>query len=592
MIQYKQHCKYFLNNLTIHISVSSLYVHSFICCFCFFYCFSPNSPNRPSSAVNGKKSRVHPQPNNIYSDPEIVSPSAAANTDSAPPPYNETPQHEGDGTNSMSIHHNPAKSSQGLTANGIHSIPSRYHRSSVFRGTPDLNRVPSVADVEGGSRIDADAEEDATLAASAFHRQRSIITYEVSGHYFDLLIAVFNFMIHISTIITDLMLLDDYSNNGFNNAAAALAVIRIIVGLVEIEFDYLNRGWGGGRFLLIPLIFFNLRIVPDFIVYLRDWKKFHNKNWANSTFRATVSFETFIGSLPSLIVQVYVMIHDPRKQQDVWTVAFIFTSISTAIDLFHHYKYVHTQNSIYARQIAKALISTGMRTVLVAILCETVGYLLIPWIILSFLAGVCVYIGSVWYAKKVKRDNPFATGPIVSHTTFGGLVASTMLFVSIPFAPSHSIYDWWLGYLACEFKMAIENFIMCAIVVNQVYSQYKDRYRYDEGAFWSVFSFTLVCYLGNLIWLYFIHHDVRQQLKLRDIYSDTRIVKLFSHLFKYYRLTWHSESVDAYGQPKHHLLFQDNQGHVKPEYEKAHERELQRTQSMIQLERQKTIQKK
>ena len=313
-------------------------------------------------------------------------------------------------------------------------------RSSVFFGRPD---EAMIAAAEAAADSDEEEEEDEAVARSAFHRQRSIVTTAAgSGHRVELLVATFNLLVHLGTILTDLMLLSDYSQNGQNVSAGALAIIRVLVGLVEIQFDYLNRGWKNRRWIFIPLIFCNGRILLEYHAYLRAWARHRRLPWASSDFRAAVSFETFIGSLPSLIVQTYVVISDPRPVQQVWVVALAMTAVSASVDLLHHYKYVSVESSIYLAQFLKAVVSTGMRTVLVAVLLDVIGRVTLAWAIVSFLFGCAVYYAAVRWARSRERDDPFQYGSLVAHYAFGGLIAATQLFVSIPFAPSHSIYDW------------------------------------------------------------------------------------------------------------------------------------------------------
>lgn len=323
---------------------------------------------------------------------------------------------------------------------GVTGAAHTRGRSSVFFGRPDESMI---AAAEAAADSDEDEEEDEAVARSAFHRQRSIVTTAAgSGHRVELLVATFNLMVHLGTILTDLLLLSDYSQNGQNVSAVALAFIRIVVGLVEIQFDYLNRGWKNGRWIFIPLIFCNGRILLEYHAYVRAWLKHRRIPWSASDFRASVSFETLIGSLPSLIVQTYVAISDPRPWQQVWIVAMVMTATSASVDLLHHYKYVSVESSIYGAQFVKALVSTGMRTVLVAVLLDVIGRVTLAWAIVSFLFGCLVYYIAVRWARSRERDDPFMYGAVVAHYAFGGLVAATQLFVSIPFAPSHSIYDW------------------------------------------------------------------------------------------------------------------------------------------------------
>ena len=44
----------------------------------------------------------------------------------------------------------------------------------------------------------------------------------------------------------------------------------------------------------------------------------------------------------------------------------------------------------------------------------------------------------------------------------------------------------------CEFKMAVENFVMLAVVLVRVSKDYN-----DSSIFYSVFAFTAACYIGT-----------------------------------------------------------------------------------------------
>lgn len=396
------------------------------------------------------------------------------------------------------------------------------------------------------------------LGASAFHRQRSLTSHAASSHRLELLIATFNVCIHFGTLITDLILIADYADLSQSEALAGIIVCRIIVGLVEIEFDYLNRGWDNGRWKLVPIIFLNLRVLIDFPGYLKSWKAHRGRQWANSDFRATASFETFIGCLPSMIVQIYIMINpDTPSISSKWIVALLMTCLSASIDLLFHFRYVHVHPNIYVAQFLKALISTTLRTLLVAELLLIIRAYVMLWMVLSFGCGLGLYYVAWFIARKNDRDDPFEYGAKVLHGSFGGLVAATMLFVSIPFAPSHSAYDWWLGYLLGEAKMAVENFIMLAIVLNSIHSDYRD------DLFYSVLGMTLVLYIGNLCACVFIHLHVRKELTYRDIYSNTSIVKLFAHYGQYYRERWHPDSMEKHGSAQTHLIYRNASGKVR-----------------------------
>jgi hypothetical protein len=422
-----------------------------------------------------------------------------------------------------------------------------------------------------------DEDVDTKVARSAFHRQRSMIDGREpppGTHRLELVVATFNLAVHVASILTDLMLMADYNTHGQEIGAAAIAVIRILVGLVEIEFDYLNHGWRNGRFLLIPLIFFNCKIFVDYAVYVRSWWRHRNRHWRNADFRANASFETFIGSLPLLVVQTYVMIADPRPIQQLWVVAYCMTLLSASLDLLHHFKYVAVETSIYVAQFVKALVASGLRTVIVAILLDKIGRVILAWAIVSFAFGAGVYYFALRYSRSRQRDDPFKFGSTFHHVCFGGLVAGTQLFVSIPFAPSHSIYDWWLGYLLCEVKQGIENFCILAVVLTAVYGDY------THDVFYSVFALVAVCFVGNLCACYFIHLHVRKYLNARDLYSDTAIVRMFAQFLDYFKRAWYPQSILSFGSAQNHLLYRDRQGHVHDHLKQHHDHQLRRAESL------------
>jgi len=495
------------------------------------------APARPSSGkANGKMSRVHPMPN---SGTSLIAGTA---------------------------------SGRGL--------------GSVFAGAPDENVALSprsaaaaalVASSGGSAGEDVDDEDlqDAKVARSAFHRQRTIIAGEdQSQHRMELVVATFNLMVHMASILTDLLLLADYSEHDQNVSAGAIAVVRILVGLVEIEFDYLNNGWQRGRWALIPVTFCNCKIVVDYVRYVRSWRRHRGKPWRNSDFRANASFETFIGSLPILIVQTYVWISDPRPTQDVWVVAYCMTLLSASLDLLHHFKYVAVGTSIYVAQFTKALVASGLRTVIVAILLDKIGRVILAWAVVSFLFGAAVYYAAVRYSRAQGRDDPFKYGALFHHICFGGLVAGTQLFVSVPFAPSHSIYDWWLGYLLCEVKQGVENFCILAVVLTAVYGDYA------HDVFYSVFALVAVCFVGNLVACWFIHLHVRKMLHARNAYSDTAIVRMFATFLDYFKRAWYPQSILQMGSAQNHLLYRDEQGNVPQNLRAQHDKHLARAESI------------
>jgi len=235
-----------------------------------------------------------------------------------------------------------------------------------------------------------------------------------------------------------------------------------------------------------------------------------------------------MGSLPSLIVQAFVILEtgDQIQLSDVQTASLVTTSCMCAIDILHHNKYVHTNTrNIYLALTLRSMVNVIIRTVLVAYLISIIRMVMYAWTLISFIGAGCLYLIGILISRRLKRDTPIKG--LLKHWLFGCLIAVHLLFVSLPFAPSHALVDWWRGYLLCELKIQLENVLMTAILLKYVSEHY------EQDDFLSVLFFALSIALFNAVSLWLLHQNVKKQLRLRNVYSCYAIVKLYSDLFKH-----------------------------------------------------------
>jgi hypothetical protein len=225
--------------------------------------------------------------------------------------------------------------------------------------------------------------------------------------------------------------------------------------------------------------------------------------------------------MPSLIVQTHVMIDEEEFVSWVQVICIIATSLQGLADLLHFFKYVSLSNETYFIMMCKAVYNTMTRTALVAYLVGRLKAYVYVWVLVSYGLGFLIYFGSVVAARRRKRDDPLEFK--IVHFVFGNLIAQHMCFISFPFAPNHSIADWWGGYLASEVKIVLENVCMVGAVAALWTGEH-------DLLFNMALFFAGTAFIVNLYTLVYLHRSVSKQLKRRNLYSSSLIVKLFAYI--------------------------------------------------------------
>ncbi len=174
---------------------------------------------------------------------------------------------------------------------------------------------------------------------TSLRRGRTAQLQRPDMHCGDLWLSVVTVLAALIECLTDAALLYEY--NGFGDEARnnfwALIALRGLNAFFHIVFDYVNRG--RIRYFLFDLC--QLRVVIEWVHYVSDWCTHRNVVWIESEFRSDVTFESFMYSLPSLIVQVHWMITDETRDVSPIQIIGVFaTSIQATINLLHVFKYV------------------------------------------------------------------------------------------------------------------------------------------------------------------------------------------------------------------------------------------------------------
>jgi len=361
------------------------------------------------------------------------------------------------------------------------------------------------------------------IQQSKFYKQQTrILKGERSNHNLSLFWAICHVVIHFIDVVTDYMLVGDYFANGHWASAISMIFVHLFVAFTQIFFDYFNNY--RLRYFVLDLL--DMRILyPDFYDYMKVWPTMRGKRWARKDFRGATSFTYFPAVFPSLIIQAHVMIIDTEKITWIQVFSIVFTCFHCVIEILHHFRYVSVHREIWAYQLLKAFINTALRTLLAASLLPVFKLYSWLWVAGSFAGALATHFIFLVISARRKRDDPLKT--VSAHTVYALYVSCLMLFASFPYAPNHSIEDWWLGYLLSDTKINLENGLLVAIVVNL----WKDR----DSLYYSGVFFCGACLIGNFVFLKFLDGHVRDQLARRGIYSSQLIVRLWTYFGRHYK---------------------------------------------------------
>lgn len=101
-------------------------------------------------------------------------------------------------------------------------------------------------------------------------------------------------------MLCDALLIREYFLGEHPKVAAGIFAIYVLEALTHIEFDWLNNG--RCKFILLDIL--QLRVVAEYILYMREWCVRRNQKWGNDEFRPNLGYESLYGSIPSLALQV------------------------------------------------------------------------------------------------------------------------------------------------------------------------------------------------------------------------------------------------------------------------------------------------
>lgn len=339
-----------------------------------------------------------------------------------------------------------------------------------------------------------------------------------------LFFAMISLCVALGFLATDIALIISYfKDDKAPSCAWGLIALHAWSFLTHVQFDLMNRGtcrW-------FPLHLFELKIIYDFWSYVGNWRMNRGKLWSEREFYASKVWESAQIGAPSLLIQTFAIISlDSDSNGPLPVLALIFAGLQTVLDISNFYKYVSVTWGITIVMMVKAMFSVAIRVPVLALFIDYAGSYAAIYFGISYLAGIFIYCFSLFLSRKANRDDPIKYA--VAHIQLANLMALNMLFVAFPFAPNHSILDWWRGYQMSEIKSQIENFAMMLTVAIVKHSDYTRDARLElEILYWVAVAFGVILVIASALSFFTVNHKVQRFLLERKVYSSVMIVKLW-----------------------------------------------------------------
>ena len=135
-----------------------------------------------------------------------------------------------------------------------------------------------------------------------------------SQHCASLFFAVVTLVMALWDLVAHALLLDYYFETDHMYSGGAIVAAYLVASVIHSLFDYLNRG----RLWCIPLDLLQVRVVAEFVEYVREWRAHRgDSKWSRHEFRSAVGFEAFLVAYFSQIIQALIILG--VTAQGYWT---------------------------------------------------------------------------------------------------------------------------------------------------------------------------------------------------------------------------------------------------------------------------------
>ena len=339
------------------------------------------------------------------------------------------------------------------------------------------------------------------------------------NHYPHLFSAIFIVAMYTFSLITTILLLKEFHKNEYYAATYSIIAFYALKSITQIIVDY--NSFGRCSLLLVDIL--QLREYYDFVRYCQVWKVRSGVKWRHPYYRPHALFTSFAVEVPVLTIQVYVYLKEGTIT-NIHIISLVTTALVAIWQYFQYIHYIRVSPSIYLYLFFKAIISTVMRVVMAAYLIIFLQGWIYLWLGVSYLWGHYIVWRVQKKAREAMKDDPLLISS--AKWMYQHIVAVHSMFFSFPWAPHHSVLDWWLGYILTETKLGIEHGIGTGVLI-LIYDRERDV------VFYSIVFLAYVILFIHFILLYFVNMSVSRSLRRKSQFTNSKIIGMFIYFFTY-----------------------------------------------------------
>lgn len=378
-----------------------------------------------------------------------------------------------------------------------------------------------------------------TNANLKYAQKKQLKSIKKQNYIPQLLLAIGQIALYLCTITTTIILMVDWfkSTNDLNYYAWIICMVYAWKTIIQFIIGILSSGPKAILLGIFDLL--QLREFWYFIVYVKHWPKHHNATsaWKRCYYLPHQPFVSTMATFPSLVLQAYVMILLPDDVSGLQIITMIATTLYLFLEFIAIFHYLTVSPRVYSFMMISAILSNCFRIIAVAFLIRSIkAYTFIAWLG-SYIFGlfIVIWIGFI-RRQRLHRDDPLQLTFL--KIIYAHQVAVQLTFASVPFAPQHSVFEWWYGYIVSEIKMIIEFGIAIASIVF--------LYPYERSvAFYTLFAVGLFGIIVQTCLVFFMNMGVSRSLRRRSLFSTTKIVTFFVYFGNYLQEKFVGQQRDA-----------------------------------------------
>jgi uncharacterized membrane protein YhdT len=375
--------------------------------------------------------------------------------------------------------------------------------------------------------------------ANVKYAQKKVKKAQRPNNYIpQLILAISMVLMHIATITSTIIMLTEWFDiSALKTPAIVIAVCYIWKGFTQMFIGFTSYG----PLALIMGIFDILQLseLYYFVKFVVHFSRHQGQTvpWKRCYYLPHQSLASFSATIPSLVLQTFVMIKRPELITSAQYVAMICGAIFIFLSQISAFHYITVSPRIYYFMMVLSIFSKAIRIIAVAFLIHSIkAYAFIYWGA-SYLLGIVLVVYFAFHRKtKLGRDDPLQLSFL--KVVYIHQLSLQLTCNSTPFAAQHSVFEWWYGHILSECKMIFEYGVAVALVAL--------LYPFERNTgFYFIYALALFAIIVHVGLLFFINMVVSRSLRRRSLFSTTKIVTFFVYFGDWLQVNYIGKQADG-----------------------------------------------